>query len=237
MIGKIATNSKVTETNGTANEILNVSEEFKIEDPFLNGVTNKLGTKNAILQDAIKYSKAVSDLADGDGDRDMSLISFNHLLLAFNNHPIEEIKVATNTVKNVFDKYTTSITKESYIVQSSLANSLINDLQKQEIMEAMNKIPTCTDLFNRIVQTQRDFEKSLTNYEILSSKDKEVISAYKLKAEVIQIINEELVVYLNGIVLSQPEKYSNLCAAIEKAINRNNKAVKNRKNNNGNVSE
>ena len=106
-------------------------------DAHLSAMFTGLETESALLTGAIKRSKAESELDAKDSDRDQQVRSLFYLVKGMLYHPQPDVKSAAETVEKVLDNYGLDITGESYSTESSLITSLLGDLSKQKIQDAI----------------------------------------------------------------------------------------------------
>ncbi len=69
--------------------------------------------------------------------RDDNVRAVHYLTLGFLHHPDPAVKAAAGEVEKVFYNYGLSITGESYATESSLVNSLLADLAKPKLHDAI----------------------------------------------------------------------------------------------------
>uniref|UniRef100_UPI0015C54406 hypothetical protein n=1 Tax=Saccharicrinis aurantiacus TaxID=1849719 RepID=UPI0015C54406 len=129
----------------------------------------------------------------------------------------------------VYDKYGIKMIHESYAIQSSLSESLNEDMARPEMLVHIEKLPGVGDAFGALGTAQSRFSTAELNYKVERSKFDEKESATSIKKVVCDIINKDVVLYLGAMAKSNKAVYGNLALTIDKIIDTNNAAVKNRR--------
>ena len=112
------------------------------------------------------------------------------------HHPDPAIRDAAGTVDKVFERYGLKITGESYATESSMIASMLDDLSKQKIQDAVALLPGCAGVVTALQTAQAEFEAARIAYEQEKAQESTQANATKIKAEVLEIINDKIVVYL-----------------------------------------
>ncbi len=229
MIEKLIAKSRTTEAADASTRMIVAFGQWDFEtDTHLTGIFNNLSPLTERLTAAIRRAKAESELEEKDEVRDNSLRGLHYLLTGFMHHPNPEIKAAAVTLENVFDNYGLKITGESYASESALISSLLMDLGKEEYAAPIAALSGCADLLETLAISQQDFEETRVTWEREKAKEGIIENATELKKEVVAIINENLVVYLNAMQQVNPEMYAEFANTISVIIAENNETVKRR---------
>jgi hypothetical protein len=227
---KLMTNSRITETDAVAARIGGAYEKSGPEsDTRLNEMITDLREKRARLLEAIKRAKAESDLEEKDEVRDNGLRSLVYLVQGFTHHPDPAVKAAAVKVDDVLDRYGLSVTDESYSTESSLINSLLTDLAKPNMQEAIAALSGCAELIAALRAAQDDFEQARIAYEAEKAQEGTEANATTLKKDVTDIINNRIVVYLNAMMLVDDAAYGAFGRTVAEIIDENNEMVKRRR--------
>ena len=197
-------------------------------DPFLNTTFENLGIKTEWLTAAIRRTKAQSELDAGDEKRDNNARSVNYLIVGYTHHPDPVIKAAAVKLNKVFDKYGLKMTEESYASESTLINSLLMDFGNEEYQEAIAALSGCAELIQELQNAQEEFEIMRVTWEKEKGKAGALENASELKKEVIAIINNKIVVYLQAMKEANPEMYNEFANTVAVIIAENNETVKRR---------
>lgn len=94
--------------------------------------------------------------------------------------------------------------------------------------EAIASLPGLSDLIQQLDGAQQEFETAFLQFVDLKIEKEKLSSATKLRTVIRAQINNELIVYLNGMVLSMPDTYKDCAEVVEMVIDNNNSTVRNR---------
>lgn len=136
---------------------------------------------------------------------------------------------AAQTVDKVFERYGLRIIDKSYATESSLLASLIDDLEKQKIQDAIALLPGCAEVITALQTAQVEFESSRIAYEQDKAQESTQANATELKHKVTTLINDKIVVYLRAMELVDVETYGAFARTIAIIIAENNETVKKRR--------
>ncbi len=230
MIDNLKSTSRVTEVDAVSMRMLGAYQTTSLSsDPHLSTMFTELESLSAALTAAINRSKAESDLEEKDEARDTQIRALYYLVMGFLHHPDAAIQQAAQTVDKVFEKYGVSITGESYATESSLIASLLNDLSKQKIQDAIALLPGCADVITALQAAQQAFEAARITYEQEKAQESTQASATKQKPELVALINDKIVVYLRAMEVVDVETYGAFARTIATIIAENNEVVKKRR--------
>lgn len=226
---KLLSTSRTTEVADASARMIVAFGRWDFEtDAHLTGIFNNLSPLTERLTVAIRRTKAESELEEKDEIRDNNLRGLHYLLTGFMHHPNPEIKAAAVTLENVFDNYGLKITGESYASESALITSLLLDFGKEEYAAPIATLYGCGDMLEALAISQDDFEQTRVTWEREKAKEGIIENATELKKEVVAIINENLVVYLNAMQQVNAEMYAEFANTIKVIIDENNETVKRR---------
>jgi hypothetical protein len=231
MIEKIKVNSRITEIHGTARTLSTSYQQSGLTaDPFLMGIFAKLDPKTTELGEAIDRSKAESILAEKDDVRDEAVRAVGYLVQGYLYYPKESVRNAAIAVKAVFDKYGFSVTKESYVSESSHIVSMLSDFAAPDIVAALTELKGVDQNIASLQSAEDDFETTRAQYAEEEAEEATKVSATVLKKEVVEIINDDLVQFLRSGERFQPDMYGTFARTIDQIIDDNNEQVKKRGN-------
>ena len=83
-------------------------------------------------------------------------------------------------------------------------------------------------LVDQLITTQADFETAYLDYVSQKVDNKETLPAYRLSELIQAQINQELLVYLEGMIQADPTKFINTYQLIVTIVQDHNSKVKNR---------
>lgn len=222
------TNSRATEVHDVATRLTMTFGASGLTDPNLATCFTALGEKMPEFTKAINRPKAVSLLKEKDAVRDLKTRALHQLLSGYTCHPSETIKAAAQKLLKVFGNYGTVVTRDSYTAESSLLGSLLLNLSKPELRDAIAELSGIAELIADIQAAQADFEQVRVAYEVAKAKEGKLAKTTKIKMEVVEIINNKLVTYLRAMQQLNAETYGVFAATCTQIIGGNNEQVKKR---------
>ncbi|MFV0590517.1 MAG: DUF6261 family protein [Draconibacterium sp.] len=229
MIEKLMTTSRVTEVDAASMRIIGAYETTTLSsDPHLAGMFTELKNLSAALTAAINQSKAESDLELKDEARDQQVRGLYYLVQGYLYNPDATIQTAAQTVDHIFEKYGLRIIGESYATESSLIASLLDDLSKQKPAGAIAQLPGCTDVITALQTAQSAFEAARIAYEQEKAEESTRLNATQVKAGVVALLNEKILIYLRAMEIVDGEAYGAFARTIATIIAENNETVKKR---------
>ncbi|WP_347838565.1 DUF6261 family protein [uncultured Draconibacterium sp.] len=229
MIEKIIFNSRTTEIDAASMRLIGAYQNTSLSaDAHLSAMFTDLESGSALLTAAINRMKAESELEAKDEVRDQQLRALFYLVKGFLYHPQANVKSAAKTVDKVLEHYGLNITGESYSIESSLIASLLDDLGKQKLQDAIALLPGCAEVKAALQAAQTDFETTRIAYEEEKAHESTEQNATTLKKAVVAVINERIVVYMRAMELVDEPTYGAFARTIATIIAENNEVVKKR---------
>jgi hypothetical protein len=229
MLEKLMTNSRVTEIDAVSMRMIGAYKNTTLSsDLHLVSMFSALAPQTVLLTAAIKRIKVDSMLESKDETRGDEVRALNYLILGLLHHPDVEIKAAAQKVEKVFDNYGVAITGESYAVESSLIVSLLGDLAKPKLQAAIAKLSGCAEIIASLQAAQEDFEATRIAYETEKAEEGTHANATTIKKEVLDIINDQIVIYLRAMEQVDEPNYGAFTRTIAEIIDDNNEVVKKR---------
>ena len=198
-------------------------------DTYLSPIIKKTSATNTLLIEALKRLKVYSQMAEKDDVRDMSIKALFKLVEGYIYIPIAELKEAALVVYNVLEQYGLSIQSEDYTEESANIESLLNDLNKPNILLAIAKLQGVSEILTAVSAAQNDFENLALQQAEGESVKNDLASASQLKKESIADINNNLMGYMNTMAKVNPDTYEATAKTIAELIEKNNDLVKRRR--------
>jgi hypothetical protein len=231
MIEKLITSSRTAEVDTVSMKTSGAFAKTPLnDDPNLVEINTDLVAVTQKLTAAIKRSRTESVLDEKDEVRDIRVRAVYYLLFGLLHHPEPEISAAAQVVLDQFDKYGLAMTKESYEVETSHISSMLNDFAKPEVQAAIALLTGVAQLIAELDAAETDFEQTSITYDEEKAEEGTLESASTLKKEVVNIINEKLVVYLNAMAMVNADKYGEFARTVARIMEDNNRGVKKRRN-------
>lgn len=232
MIAKIISSSRTTEVDGTVTRIIGAYNNTSLgTEPFLSAFFTALAPVSENLGAAINRIKAESDLEEKDEIRDKEVSGLGYMLLGYLHNPAAAIQNAAQQLENVFGNYGFSMTSESYVVESSLIDSLLTDLGAPGLQDSIAALPGCAEQIAALQAAANAFEAARIAYETEKGHEGLLQNATEIKSEVVKMVNEKLVVYLRAMLQANEATYGDFIRTVAAIIADNNENVKRRRNN------
>lgn len=225
-MNKLRTNARISEVDGLSDTIVRLykADKSASEDAFLKATMAELEKLSADITTAILKDKTVSNLDVADSTRDEAIRNLGALLSGYSVFPAEEKKNAAASLKSIYDKYAKAgITSANYTSESSMIESLLEDLSADSAKAQIEKLDGVDSLISKIRSAQDDFTKA--NDEYTKAKGSKGESASSLKKPLVSIINDKLVTYLNTMSLVGNAALAEFSKNVGTEIDRVNSAV------------
>ncbi len=230
---KLMINARTTEVDTVSDRLISAFNKNNWNnDTYLIGIFNELKSLSDKLTAAIKRIKIKSILEEMDGKRDEKIKAINYLVMGLIHLPNTDIQNSAKKVVSIFEHYGVSITRKSYTEQTSLVESLLNDLANPELQSSIDLLSGLNQLISELRTAQTDFEEAKVNYEAEKAGLKTKENATRIKKEVLAIINGKLIVYLQAMVQVDEVKYGELGQVVSQVIEDINSLVKKRRKSN-----
>lgn len=227
---KLDVRSRITEIDDVTERILVLFErETQLqEEVFLKPTFAQMKTIAKQITEAIKRDVASSKLEEADLRRDNWVRSLNTALLGYRALPVQSLKENAETLYTIFSKYGVKITKENYAVESSLIESLLQDLSADELKEPIKALVGIGEIISQLRTEQTAFTTLRAEHEKSVSQQKNAPTATELKKTLLELINAKLVPYLIAMKIANSAQYEPFANAVEQIITDTNEVVKRR---------
>lgn len=229
MIPLFMVRSRVTETSAGSTRVIGAFKTTSLDtDPYLASMFSALEPLSTKLSAAINHIKPDSTLEEADDNRDDKGRGTFYLVSGLCHHPSKKIKEAAQKVEALFNEYGFSMFSENYATESALLISLLLELAKPEMQEAIAVIPGAADMVVELQEAQDYFEQTRIAWEQEKAEDGTKLNATELKSEVLDIINGKIVVYMRAMEIVAPDTHAAFARTLAEIINDNNEVVKKR---------
>lgn len=226
--------SRVTEVDAGSERMIGAFQISGLDtDPHLSLMFSTLGPLSVKLSTAINHIKPDSTLEEADEDRDTKGRSLFYLVNGLCYHPSKRIKEAALKVMAVLNQFGLSMFSENYAVETSLISSLLIELAKTEMQEAIAVLPGCADMITQLQASQDYFKQTRIAWEQEKAEDGTHKNASEIKAEVLELINDKIVVYMRAMEVVIPETHGAFARTLAEIIEDNNEVVKKRRKDDG----
>ncbi|MBQ3825308.1 MAG: hypothetical protein II811_04150 [Spirochaetaceae bacterium] len=199
-----------------------------IKNERINTLFADLEAKRVHLADTTgKATDSASlDKADSACDSEIRLLfTYAEGLCA---SPFADEAAAAEAVYAVLQQFGRAITGERYAVQYSKTDDMLKRLSEPKIAEAVKALRGMTERIERVREAAEAFSR-LSKTTVQTSAANSEKSAYVIKREILSLVNNEILPYLNAICVVEGDTYKPFLAEIEKEITRANAAIKSAK--------
>lgn len=196
------------------------------QDAYLTDLTQNINSNLNLITEALNEQKSQSILSPADDKRDNTMRIIFYEVKSKTLWMDENIKIAAQKIYDVIEVYGIEITKLPYLKQSAQSKALFADLKKPEIVTAVALLPGLAGLIEQAENAQTEFDALYDAYLSDKTENKSELSAYKLKAILKGLINDELLSYLKVMTRTQAGDYKTCYDKIVTAIEENNSKVK-----------
>ncbi len=230
-IAKVMSQTRTTDVDSILKqaEIRYKKEDFST-DLYLTGVFDTLFPLSTKMTDAVNRIKAESNLEDKDGNRDSSIRDLFALIDGYCAFPDTAMKAAAIAIRNVLENYGLEMIHKGYDTESSLVDSLLNDLATPNMVAKLELLAGTTTLIAEITTAQEAFISADVAFEDEKTKAGKKVSATGIKKEILNVINGKLVPYISVMTDVDKTKYSDFATTLHHIINDSNEIVKKRTN-------
>lgn len=229
-IPRILSNTRVSELNWVTQQMIDEYTKGDYSaDAYLTEVFNQVIDTNDQLGLAIQRDVAESELAELDDHTDTIFTCLHGLTKGYTYHPDEATAGAGVKLFKRIDKCGLEVKTKSYGEEYGLLSSLITDSKAPEYQAAITQLPGCDVRFQQLETAVSNFASRQNIYKSAKDDAKNQESATVIKRRLIDIIKDDLSVYLNAMQKVNPAVYGELSQFIANRISESNAAVRSRK--------
>lgn len=226
-MNKIMQKVQNAELDGFAVSVLKAFESDKNakKDAFVAKKMAELQTAHDALNTAILKDKEKSTLSELDSVRDEKFLVAKKMCEVYALFPIAKKKELNEPIKAIFDKYAkANLMSVNYKSESSLIESMKKDLEP--FSENIALLDGMKEALDALFEAEENFSRANQDYvNALSAKSE---SASSLKKPLLSIINDNLVVYLSAMIVSENENCFDFAKFFEAEIERTNAVIEKR---------
>lgn len=226
-----------------ANEISSIAGNTLFElrkkewtaDVLIPGIISSLETENRMLLNSIgdiRSNKYTAQLMEVDSRFNRSFVCLKHFVSANTWMPYEDIVQTAEGIWKIIEAHDVNLHRLGYEKQIVLTDSLLENFEKEEVKEQLLSLVGVSDCVNQIKSTIIEL-KTLYREAKESDASKEVrIAPSVQKNTVKEIINNELLPYLEVMTKVNPEEYKETTLVIKEYIESINTKARMRRNRN-----
>lgn len=215
-----------TEVDGLSDTLIRLFKaDLKAQgDAFLKATMAQMETLSAQITTAILQNRTLSTLEAADGVRDDAIRTLGTLLAAYAVFPIAEKKELAAPLKAVYDKYAKAgITGASYASESSLVESLLEDLAAENLAGNIKGLEGIGEAVASVRAAQDEFTKANDDY--VKANASKGASASSYNKPIVSLINDKLVPYLDAMVIASNENCLEFAKGVDAEICRANDTI------------
>ncbi len=228
-VNTLLTTARMKEVGETVQNILKAYDNCALcKDANLQRIIDLLAQKNNQLIAAFEKCKAHSALEKCDEERNKAFKNLYYYLKACTLSPMGIDRTIAESIFPLFEKHGICIDKLAYEEQNSQTKHLCKELECQDLMARTKRNAQLDDMLESLKKAQANFLKVHNNYSSqikLSAKEQ---SAKELKNSVLEIINEQLVMYMRAMEKTFPETHAAFATKLANEIDKTNQNIKNR---------
>ena len=225
---KVASKVRITEADTVSDALVRLYKDFAgkdgalAKDAALGTIMGEVERLSAAITTAIKADNVSTSLADADSKRDGIISSLFTLVTGYGAIPIAEKKAAAEKLLAVTGKYK-GIANEAYARESSLIESMLEDLAAEGLADSIKLLEGVGDLIGSLRAAQDDFNAA--NDAATAALTEKGESAYAIKKPLLAAINDKLVPYITAMGTVNAE-YADFGAKADVEISKANASVK-----------
>ncbi len=227
---KVSSKLRVTEIATIANNLIRQYQwDPNINsDAFLKKTVDEIDELSGRLTESIQRGTTKLGLDEADAVRDEAIRDLGTLIDGYTAIPFADQKEAAYAIKSIFDKYGKRIAIEPFAVESSLIESMLVDFSTPITIAAIQSLPGVAELIVKLRKAQDDFNAA-SDKQTANAADKPA-SATELKKEMLTLLNDKLIPYLNTMMMANPDVFGTFAKQAEVEIDRANATVTKRSN-------
>lgn len=225
-MNKVVSGVKNTELDGLSDTFVRLykANASAAKDTFVAATMAEIERLSAEITTAILQDKAVSTLEAADAERDKAITALGKVLAGYAALPIAAKQTAAAPLLAVYEKYAKAgITKASYISESSMVESMLEDLAAEPLAAHIAALEGVAESVAAIRAAQDAF--TAANDAYVAANESKGASASSVKKPLLAAINEKLVPYLNAMQIAKNEDCAAFASGVESEIARVNEAV------------
>lgn len=209
--------------------LLPLSETLQNDPTLMLSITN-VNTTTEEMTEAINRRKTKSPLEDADARRDDDYRSLYYSVKGYTYNSDTAVRSAAELINDIYDQYGLNVTKEGYSQETAHIEALLMHLRTTEALAAIALLPGVTQGVANLTQSQAAFTTTYVSYESDKAEQDNYDSASVLKKELLDVINRQLIPYLQVMNTMNPDVYGEYTAQVAQIINDTNMIVRKRNN-------
>ena len=132
---------------------------------------------------------------------------------------------AAEKIRGIIAKYGKESVRVDYATESARIKSLLEDLSDASLQASLDLFPDAQALIAALTEAENSFKALNTEYTQAKAAEKDKDAAYKIKKELLELINKQVLPYLSVMATAQPDIYGTFANQIEVELTRANASV------------
>lgn len=228
-MNKINSKANTKETLEICKAIVDLKAIYPIdEDAYFTLTYTKLSEFTSHLIDKFNEGNLKSVLKGKDDMRDTDVRAIFYEVEAKCNRRPSAQQASALIISDALERYGIHIINNSYMNESAHIRGILSDLKSPAMAEDVQAIPDLPELISNLEQSQKAFDVSNAEWRDLLDQRNATRTATELSAECKNIVNGELVGYLNAMRTANPDKYKVFADKMESIINQCNNKIRDR---------
>ncbi|MDE7139435.1 MAG: hypothetical protein K2O09_01540 [Treponemataceae bacterium] len=223
---KLVNNVRVAELDGLSDTIVRLYRDSPAaaRDAFVAATMGEVERLSADITTAILRDKARSTLEGADRERDKAITALGKALAGYAALPLPAKQATTAPLLAVYEKYARAgITKASYLSESSMTESLLEDLADESLAGNIAALEGVAEAVGVIRAAQDAFTAANDSY--VAASGSKGATATSLKKPLLAAINEKLLPYLTAMQIADNADCAPFAAAVGAEVARLNEVV------------
>lgn len=222
--------ARITEVDDASDQLINLyskSREIQKEE-VLKTIIATMRKQSDDITEAIKRSRAESELEAVDIERDNAVRMLNNVIVGYKSMPNPDWAESGSRLAAVFDKYGLAIVSESYSNESSLIESLLFDLSNASLQADIDKLAGMRDCINNLRAAEDKFNGARETFNAANAEAKLATSASEIRRELLSTINGVFISYVKVLVMTNEKLYGSFALKVDDIITKINLSIASR---------
>lgn len=231
---RVLNNTRVSEVNWVTQQIVDEYQKGDYSsDAYLSPAMEKVIGQNGRLRVAIMRDALESELAELDDVADNEVTLLHGLTKGYTCHPDENKARAAYQLFKMVDKYGLEVKEKGYNEEYPLLRSMIAESKTDVYKACFEALPACQERFNLLEAAVNNFSSKQNAFNLEKDERKEKESASVIKKQLLDLLNNEVMPYLDVMQKVKTDLYGGLTQFAANRISESNAAVRNRGNKSG----
>jgi len=206
------------------------NDEAANKNDFIRKTFAKISELSQNITEAITHGKPTSQLSELDKTRNEAIKRLGKVLDGYKSSPIEELAQPALRLMCTFDKYGTNMIYNSFHEKSSMIKSLLTDFETEQRRNDAALLPGVNECLRLLSDAEKEFKSASANYSFGLYAARKRKNATNYRRDLLDVINKELILYLNSNIIVQINGLCSFAANISNCVEDINAKIKLRTN-------